>query len=470
MSDYPDFSTYGYQISKILGQNSTGGRVTYLAFKDNNHQAVVIKQYQFIRTGPKERVIDSYETEIDILRSLYCQNIPRYLDSFDTATGFCLVQEYKNAPSLENSRSYTPAEIKIIALAILDIIIYLQKQTPSVIHGDIKPENILIDQDNPGLVYLVDFGFARGGSGEILQSNVMKGTLGFMPPEEMFNRILTKASDLYSLGVTLICLLTQTKSVNISQLIDEKTYQLQYKSHLPPLNLQFIQWLDRMIAPNVNNRYPNAETAKRALEPISMAGNQFFLPWKYQINSPNLFKILGCLGLAFLAGLAGFNCWKNQELTRLLNTKNCRDCSLVSANLNRADLKGANLARANLEKVDLRGADLQGANLQGANLEGALMDGANLTGANLSNSILKNSRLIAANLQTANLKYANLENAIFDDANLAQVNLQYTILINAKFRFTRLHDSNLQGANLAGTDLGGAILRGATLPNGQKNP
>jgi hypothetical protein len=41
MSDYPDFSAYGYQISQILGQNSTGGRVTYLAVIAHNRQAVV---------------------------------------------------------------------------------------------------------------------------------------------------------------------------------------------------------------------------------------------------------------------------------------------------------------------------------------------------------------------------------------------------------------------------------------------
>jgi serine/threonine protein kinase len=42
-----------------------------------------------------------------------------------------------------------------------------------------------------------------------------------MPPEQMFNRQLTEASDLYSLGATLICLLTQTKSAEIGNLIDE---------------------------------------------------------------------------------------------------------------------------------------------------------------------------------------------------------------------------------------------------------
>jgi uncharacterized protein YjbI with pentapeptide repeats len=52
MSDYPDFFAfyaYDYQISQILVQNSTGGRVTYLAMREHNLQAVVIKQYQIAR-------------------------------------------------------------------------------------------------------------------------------------------------------------------------------------------------------------------------------------------------------------------------------------------------------------------------------------------------------------------------------------------------------------------------------------
>ncbi|MBC1196290.1 hypothetical protein H0901_13745 [Microcystis aeruginosa BLCCF158] len=85
MSDYPDFSAYGYQVSKILSQNSTSGRVTYLAIKDNSCQALVIKQYQFIRTGSQERVIDSYQSPIDRLRSrlfwFLCGN-GVYTDSF----------------------------------------------------------------------------------------------------------------------------------------------------------------------------------------------------------------------------------------------------------------------------------------------------------------------------------------------------------------------------------------------------
>ena len=51
----------------------------------------------------------------------------------------------------------------------------------------------------------MDFGFARIGDGEVGVSSVVKGTLGFMPPEQIFNRQLTEASDLYGLGMTLIC-------------------------------------------------------------------------------------------------------------------------------------------------------------------------------------------------------------------------------------------------------------------------
>jgi serine/threonine protein kinase len=60
-------------------------------------------------------------------------------------------------------------------------------------------------------VYLVDFGFARIGSAEGAMSSVAAGTFGFMAPEQIYNRELSNATDLYALGATLICLLTQTK-------------------------------------------------------------------------------------------------------------------------------------------------------------------------------------------------------------------------------------------------------------------
>ena len=46
MSNYPEFSSHGYQIKRQLGQNRQGGRFTYLATNTNTQQPVVIKQFQ----------------------------------------------------------------------------------------------------------------------------------------------------------------------------------------------------------------------------------------------------------------------------------------------------------------------------------------------------------------------------------------------------------------------------------------
>jgi len=225
MTDYPDFSPNNYQIISELGRNNIGGRVTYLAEQTTTKQQVVIKQFQFAKMGATWAEYDAYEQEIEMLRHLNHPGIPKYLDSFQTADGFCMVQEYINAQSLAVSRSWNPKEIKQVAVAILEILVYLQSLNPSVIHRDLKPENILIDENFN--IYLVDFGFARLGGGEIAASSVVKGTMGFMPPEQLFNRELTNASDLYGLGATLICLLTGTPSGSLGNLIDEN-YQIKF--------------------------------------------------------------------------------------------------------------------------------------------------------------------------------------------------------------------------------------------------
>ena len=152
---------------------------------------------------------------------------------------------------------------------MLEILVYLQKRIPLVIHRDIKPENIVVDTQLNA--YLVDFGFARIRSGELALSSVAAGTPGFMPPEEQFGRTLTEASDLYSLGATLICLLTGTRSQDVGNLIDDD-YRFNFKKLVPKLNPRFISWLEKMVEPNVKQRYANALDALQALKPIQVLG------------------------------------------------------------------------------------------------------------------------------------------------------------------------------------------------------
>lgn len=264
--NFPDLTDYGYQIQKKLGNNLAGGRITYLANNIKTQQPVVIKQFHFLDSGSTWIDYETYQQEVKILQQLNHPNIPRYIDSFEASTSFCLVQEYKQASSLAQSRVWTSQKIQQIAIEVLKVLIYLQQQIPSVIHRDIKPENILVDCEDELKIYLVDFGFARFGSGEVALSSVVKGTLGFMPPEQIFNRELTEASDLYSLGATLICLLAGIKSSDIGNLVgDDYCFNL---NRLPKLKPLFKKWLEKMVNPQISRRFSNASEALEALQKI----------------------------------------------------------------------------------------------------------------------------------------------------------------------------------------------------------
>jgi uncharacterized protein YjbI with pentapeptide repeats len=482
MSNYPDFSEYNYQVERELGQNSAGGRITYLATNIETQQSVAIKQFQFAQPVSSWQGYNAIESEIQLLRSLRSPHIPCYLDSFETPNGFCVVQEYKEATPLSKLGYFTPQEIKQIAISILEVLVYLQQQHPPIIHRDIKPENILVDRSQTQMkVYLVDFGFARFGGEDLAASSAIKGTLGFMPPEQMFNRQLTEASDLYSLGATLICLLTGTKSSEIGNLIDYETYRLNFRTRLPQLNSQFINWLENTIAPNLNNRHANAEVALRDLLSIQVANDvdrpnqsinrKLFQLKKFKINRELITTSL----LAFLVtqwAIAWIPLPKS-PIQQLLKTGECARCDLMDANLEEANLEGVEIARANLKSANLKSAnlvqsDLEGTNLETADLIGANLGRANLQGANLNNSYLEGADFIRANLANANLEgadlmRADLVRASLEGADLLRASLEGANLVRANLEGADLARANLKGANLGGANLEGANLKGANL-------
>jgi len=326
-NEYPDFSSQGYQVDRVLGENRSGGRVTYKAIQIKDQKAVAIKQFQFATSTTSWAGYNAYQAELKILRSLNHPNIPLYLNSFETANGFCLIQEYKRADPLSHSQHFEPQQIKQIAIEILNILVYLQQHSPSIVHRDIKPENILVNRSRQLTAYLIDFGFART-SDDTTVSSVVKGTMGFMPPEQLFNRELTESSDLYSLGMTLICLLTKTKSTEIGNLLDEHSH-IQFKKKLPRLNYQFVNWLEKMVSTSIKTRYPNAAIALKELQPIDIGRENGILgkalnftnskPTKVIFGSLVIFGIMGSLGTLIMPQQAPMTRYDVNEIFSMVN-------------------------------------------------------------------------------------------------------------------------------------------------------
>lgn len=103
---------------------------------------------------------------------------------------------------LSFDRPWHLSALEDIALQVLDVLDYLHRLTPPVIHRDVKPGNLVLRPD--GRVMLIDFGSVRtalaaeGGS-------TLVGTFGYLAPEQLHGAA-TPTTDLYSLGMTLAAL------------------------------------------------------------------------------------------------------------------------------------------------------------------------------------------------------------------------------------------------------------------------
>ena len=269
MTSLPDFTSHGYKVIRELGANRGAGRVAYLAQQIDSHQSVVIKEFQFVK-GAGWDGYKAIDREIKILQQLKHSNIPRYLSSFETDRTSCIVQEYIDGKPLSeiisNQQLYTPEQVKEIILKLLEVLVYLQTEfTDPVLHRDLKPANILIDNHNEP--YLIDFGGAKVSEGEG-GSTVAIGTLGFMPPEQRFNQF-NKTTDIYSLGLTIVCWLTRTEPMEMYNIINIGNNRVMgLRESLSSYSLRFVDWLEKIVEPDPKDRYPDAEAAFAAFKPL----------------------------------------------------------------------------------------------------------------------------------------------------------------------------------------------------------
>ncbi len=162
-----------YEIIREIG--SGGGGTVYLAYHNRLQKNVVIKK---VRDGVK---LD-YRMETDILKNLHHEYLPQVFDFIQNETGIYTVMDFIPGKSLgdliKDGKTFTPNQVYKYACQLCDAVDYLHTQKIPVIHGDIKPDNIMLTPDDN--ICLIDFNI----SGFSDNLNLAGFTRGYAAPEQ----------------------------------------------------------------------------------------------------------------------------------------------------------------------------------------------------------------------------------------------------------------------------------------------
>ena len=195
MADIPQ------QLGPCLGRGAFGS--VYRSLNWTTGETVAIKQVRLVDMPKAE--LNVIMQEIDLLKHLHHPNIVKYHDSLKSADSLYIVLEYCENGSLhqicKNFGKFPENLVSLYSQQVLQGLLFLHEQ--GVIHRDIKGANILTTKE--GLVKLADFGVATKQTG--LAEGSVVGTPYWMAPEVIELAGATTASDIWSLGCTVIELL-----------------------------------------------------------------------------------------------------------------------------------------------------------------------------------------------------------------------------------------------------------------------
>jgi len=212
-----------YHVVRQLSQGGMG--IVYLAIRSDQHylQTVAIK---IVKSGVNsEELVSRFRYERQILANLTHPNIGAILDGGSTKDGLpYIVMEYIDGRSItEFSRSRALSIRERIALFRSVCLAVHYAHQKLVIHRDIKPSNILVTQD--GVPKLLDFGIAKllapelipGDAPPTMPANRLM-TPDYASPEQVLGKPVTTSADIYSLGVVLFELLTESRPYKTTSL------------------------------------------------------------------------------------------------------------------------------------------------------------------------------------------------------------------------------------------------------------
>ncbi|PSB13186.1 serine/threonine protein kinase, partial [filamentous cyanobacterium CCP2] len=183
--------------------------------------------------------------------------IPELLAHFETNETQYLVQEYIDGANLEeiltSEGTFSELQVRDLLADLLPVVRFIHSY--QLIHRDIKPENIIRPRSG-GHLALVDFGASKYATDTALaRTGTVIGSAGYVAPEQAMGKAAF-ASDLYSLGVTCVHLLTGLHPFDLYSVSEDRWVWQQY---LPrPVSGRLRRVLDKLLQKPTGQRYGNA--------------------------------------------------------------------------------------------------------------------------------------------------------------------------------------------------------------------
>jgi serine/threonine-protein kinase len=190
-----------YEVVRKLG--SGGFADVYLANDRLLGRQVALKILSS-RYAHDEQFVERFRREASSAAGLNHPNIVQIYDRGEAEGTYYIAMEYLEGRSLkEIIVKYAPLSSELLVSVAVQIVEALRfAHRRDVIHRDIKPQNIIIDND--GRVKVTDFGIARAGSASTMtEAGSILGTAHYFSPEQAQAQPVEAASDLYSLGVVM---------------------------------------------------------------------------------------------------------------------------------------------------------------------------------------------------------------------------------------------------------------------------
>src|SRR5436305_8891355 len=193
---------------RVISRLGSGGMADVFLAEDQQLRRKVALKLLHRRFSEDPGFVERFRREAQAAAGLQHPNVVSVYDrgSFDDT--YYIAMEYLSGRSLKQlirqEAPLDPVRAIDVTIQILRAARFAHRR--GVIHRDLKPHNVIIDDS--GHAKVTDFGIARAGASDMTETGSIMGTAQYLSPEQAQGHAVSPGSDLYSIGVVLYELLT----------------------------------------------------------------------------------------------------------------------------------------------------------------------------------------------------------------------------------------------------------------------